>query len=155
MDQPTKDLYLEDFTPGQVFEFGQFTVSEAEIIEFAQRYDPQPFHIDPELAKESIYGGVIASGWHTVSMTMRMMVDGYINRTHSMGSPGVDSVRWVLPVRPGDTLSVRLTVRENRPSTSKPDRGVILSTIELRNQTGAVAMTMESIGMMKRRPETK
>ena len=151
MDQPTKDLFLEDFSPGQVLELGNFSLSEADMIEFASRYDPQTFHTDPEQAKDSFYGGVIASGWHTVSMTMRMMVEGYLKRTHSLGSPGVDAVRWLRPVRPGDTLTVRLEVREVRPSTSKPDRGIIRTFVELENQAGELVMTMEGLGMMKRR----
>ena len=144
--------YLEDFVPGTVYQAGSVQVTEAEIVEFATRYDPQPFHVDAEAARASIYGGLIASGWHTVAMTMRLLVDGVFNGTASMGSPGVDEVRWLLPVRPGDTLSPRAIVLETRPSRSKPDRGVLRFRVEVENQDGALTMSMIGAGIIGRRP---
>ncbi|MEI8183847.1 MAG: MaoC family dehydratase, partial [Desulfomonile sp.] len=107
---PAEDRYFEDYVPGSVHEFGSIAVEEAEMINFARRFDPQPFHIDPEAAKQSIFGGLIASGWHTASLAMRLLVDHYISHVASLGSPGVDELRWLKPVRPGDTLSVRITL---------------------------------------------
>ena len=143
--------YWEDFPVGRVTELGTRQVPRDEVIEFASRYDPQPFHVNEETAKTSMYGGLIASGWHTVGMTMRLMCDGYLLQSASLGSPGVDSVRWLKPVRPGDTLTARMTVLEARASTSKPDRGTIKSKWEVFNQTGDLVMTMEGYGMFKRR----
>lgn len=144
--------YLEDFEVGQVFEFGGHTVSEAEILEFARRFDPQPFHIDPESAKGSIYGGLIASGWHTASLYMRMLVDSMVADSASMGSPGLDNLRWLKPVRPGDTLRARLTVLEVTPSRSRADRGTMRSRAEVLNQRDEVVMSLEPIGIFGRRP---
>jgi acyl dehydratase len=149
---PDDMLYLEDFQPGQVREFGHYAVSEEEIVEFARRYDPQPFHVDPEAAKQSIYGGLIGSGWMTCAIAMRMICDGYLLRTASMGSPGVDNVRWKLPVRPGDVLHMRMTIVEVRPSQSKPDRGIVRTTWEVMNQKNEVVMTSEGMGLYRRRP---
>ena len=146
-------LYLDDFKVGQTFDLGPRSVSEAEIIAFARDFDPQPFHVDPVAARQSAYGGIIASGWHTIGLAMRMMVDGYIRNIASMGSPGVDRVRWLRPVRPGDTLKLRGTVREVLPSRSKPDRGVIRTEYEMTNQAGEVVMAMTGLGMVGRRPQ--
>jgi acyl dehydratase len=147
---PTR--YLEDFPPGAVYEAGTVTVSEAEIVEFARRYDPQAFHVDPAAARASIYGGLIASGWHTVALTMRLLVDHVLGDSSGLGSPGVDEVRWLLPVRPGDTLAVRLTVLEARPSRSKPDRGLMRFRVEVENQDGALALSMVGLWLAARRP---
>lgn len=106
---PSEPRYFEDYVPGQIQELGSITVDEAEIIAFAQRFDPQPFHTDIVAAKESIYGGLIASGWHTVCLMMRLLVEHYIPREASLGSPGVDEIRWLKPVYPGDVLSLRVT----------------------------------------------
>ncbi|MFN4277157.1 MAG: MaoC family dehydratase [Ferrovibrio sp.] len=144
--------YLEDFAVGQVLEFPPRTVSEDEIIAFARDYDPQPFHLDKEAAKQSLFGGLCASGWHTAGLMMRMLVDHMIGKYASMGSPGVDQLRWVKPVFPGDTLQLRGEVLEVRPSQSKPDRGVITSRYEMRNQKGEVVLTMQAKGMYGRRP---
>ena len=144
--------YFEDFTPGQVIELGQRTIEKDEIIAFARQFDPQVFHLDEEAAKNSIYGGLIASGWHTGSLMMRMLYDGLVKDTMSMGSPGVDELRWVKPVRPGDLLSARLTVTECIPSRSKPDRGIVKSIIELRNQHGEVVVSSKGMSMFGRRP---
>jgi acyl dehydratase len=150
MSQPT--WFFEDFEVGKVIEVGKRTVSEEEIIDFATKFDPQPFHIDKEAAAQSIYGGVIASGWHTCSMIMRLMVDGFLNKAASMGSPGLEEVRWIKPVRPGDTLTVTTTAVEKRPSGSKPDRGVVVTVWEAKNQHGEVVATVKGMGMFGRRP---
>ena len=146
-------LYLEDFETGQVREFGNYLVSAEEIVDFARKYDPQPFHVDAEAAKQSIYGGLIGSGWMTCAIAMRMICDGYLLKTASMGSPGMDTVRWKLPVRPGDTLRMRMTILEVRPSQSKPDRGIVRTSWEVINQGGEVVMTSEGMGMYRRRPQ--
>jgi acyl dehydratase len=145
-------IYLEDFKAGDVREFGHHVVTRKEIIEFATLYDPQPFHIDEEAGKASFFGGLVASGWMTCGLAMRMVCDDYLLRAASLGSPGVDQIRWLLPVRPGDTLRLRLTTREVRPSQSKPDRGIVRSGWEMLNQRGEVVLTMEGMGMFKRRP---
>lgn len=150
-----EDRYLEDYVPGAVHEFGAIRVEEAEMIDFARRFDPQAFHIDPEAAKQSAFGGLIASGWHTASMAMRLLVDNYISRVASLGSPGVDEVRWRKPVRPGDALSVRVTVLETKLSRSKPGQGTIRSYIEVLNQNGEVVMTWKGMGMVGCRNRSK
>ncbi len=144
--------YLEDFPVGVRRRLGSKLVDEDEVIRFATEFDPQPFHIDKEAAAQSFYGGVIASGWHTCSMTMRIMVDNYLIDAASLGSPGIDELRWLRPVRPGDTLTVYSTVEEMVPSKSKPDRGVLTTLSEVENQTGEVVMTMRGKSMMKKRP---
>ena len=146
--------YFEDFFPGQEIALGSRTVSEEEIIAFAKQFDPQPFHVDKEAAAKSMYGGIIASGWHTCSMMMRMMVDSIVSSASSLGSPGVDEVRWLKPVRGGDTLTVSTTVLEAKPSTSKPDRGVVQTVWEARNQHGELVATVKGMGMYLRRPKT-
>lgn len=147
----TPEVYWEDLTPGMIIDLGTYEVTREEILEFARRYDPQPFHTDEEAAGESIFGGLIASGWHTCAMMMRLLCDGLLLRSASLGSPGVDEVRWLRPVRPGDTLGATMEVVESRASTSKPDRGVIRSRWEVRNQQAEVVMTMEGMGMYRRR----
>jgi acyl dehydratase len=148
-------LYLEDFEPGSVHAAGSVQVSEAEILEFATRYDPQPFHVDAESARASIYGGLIASGWHTVALTMRLLVDNVFNEAASMGSPGVDEVRWPRPVRPGDTLSPRVTVLETRVSRSRPDRGVLRFRVDVDNQDGEPVMSMVGASFVACRPSSQ
>lgn len=147
----TRRWYFEDFFPGQEIELGSRTVTEQEIIEFATDFDPQPFHVDRDAAKDSIFGGVIASGWHTCSMIMRIVVDSVLGNSSSMGSPGLEKVRWILPVRPNDTLSVRYITTQVKASASKPDRGVVWSTWEARNQDGELVCTVEGMGMYGRR----
>ena len=144
--------YLDDFVPGAVYEYGPVTVSEAEILEFARKYDPQPIHIEPGWARTGPFGGLIASGWHTTALTMRLLVDNYLPAAASLGSPGIDELRWVRPVRPGDALSVRVTVLETRPSRSKPDRGIIRSQIEVLDAHGQVVMTLVALNLLLRRP---
>jgi acyl dehydratase len=143
--------FYEDFHPGQTFEFGPTTVGEAEIVAFAREFDPQPFHVDAEAAASGPFGGLIASGWHTASLFMRMYVDAVLNDTASMGSPGVEELRWLVPVRPGDELRGRVTVLETTPSASRADRGTIRAQFELLNQRDEVAMRMVARGLFGRR----
>jgi len=145
-------LYWEDFPPGDVMEMGSHTFTEAEIIAFARQFDPQPFHIDPEAARASYFKGLIASGWHTCSVAMRLMVDKYVGRSASLGSPGLDNIRWLAPVRAGDTIRYRRTITAARPSESKPGVGLVHSRWEAVNQRGELVMTMEGWGMFGRRP---
>ena len=145
---PVEDRYLEDYRTGAVYEFGAIQVTEAEIIEFGKRFDPQAFHTAPQSARRSIYGGLIASGWHTASMMMRLFVDHYLSSVASLGSPGVDELRWSRPVRPDDTLTMRVTVTETRRSASKPDRGVLFSFIEVLNQNQEVVMSMKAVNLL-------
>lgn len=144
-------IYWEDFHPGKEIDLGEYEVTRDEILEFARRYDPQPFHTDEDAARDSIYGGLIASGWHTCAMMMRLLCDAVLSNAASLGSPGVESVRWLKPVRPGDTLRARMRILETRASRSKPDRGIIKSHWEVENQDGETVMTMEGIGMYRRR----
>ena len=151
---PIEDRYFEDYVSGDVHEFGSIVAEEAEMIAFARRFDPQPFHTDPVAAKQSIFGGLIASGWYTASLAMRLLVDHYIPRVASLGSPGVDEVRWRKPVRPGDTLSIRVTVLESKLSRSKPNQGTIRHYIEVLNQHREVVMTWKGMGMYRCRDKT-
>ena len=144
-------LYWEDFPVGDTMEMGSHTFTEAEIIDFARQFDPQPFHIDAAAAKNSFFGGLIASGWHTCAIAMRLMVDKYVARSASLGSPGLDNIRWVAPVRVGDTISYRRTTTAARPSESKPGIGLVHSRWEATNQCGETVMTMEGWGMFRRR----
>lgn len=144
-------IHWEDFEAGEVIDLGEYHVTRDEILEFAERYDPQPFHTDEEAAADSIYGGLIASGWHTCAMMMRLLCDAVLVEAESMGSAGVEQVRWLKPVRPGDTLRGTMEVVETRPSRSKPDRGIIRSHWEIHNQDDDLVMTMEGMGMYRRR----
>jgi acyl dehydratase len=140
--------YFEDYVPGTTVDCGSFSLSEAEIIAFAKEYDPQPFHVDPVAAKDGPFGGLIASGWHTTSMMMRLLVDSYVSPESSLGAAGVDELRWPKPVRPGDTLHVRATVTEARRSGSKPDRGIVKTLMELTNQDGDLVMKVTAINFI-------
>jgi acyl dehydratase len=146
------DLYFDDFEPGQVLELGSVAVTEEEIVEFARRFDPQPFHVDPEAARESVFGGLIASGWQTVAIMMRLLWDTFLKDTSSLGSPGSDEIRWLKPVRPGDTLRARFTIVEVTPSRTKLDRGIVRTFTEVLNQHNEVVMTHRGMGMFGRRP---
>lgn len=145
------ELHLEDFSAGQTFELGEHHFTRDEILEFATVFDPQTFHIDEAAAAQSNYGGLIASGWHTGSVFMRLLVDGLLHRCASMGSPGVDELRWLAPVRPGDTLSARLEIEDVHPSKSRPDRGFITTSAVLTNQDGTDVLTLRAPLMMQRR----
>ena len=144
-------LYWEDFPPGETVEVGSHTFTEREMITFARQFDPQPFHVDPAAAKNSIFKGLIASGWHTCAIAMRLMVDKYVARSASLGSPGLDNIRWLAPVRAGDTITYRRTTTAARVSESKPDVGLVHSRWEAVNQRGEKVMTMEGWGMFRRR----
>ena len=146
---PIGSRYFEDYEPDAVHEFGPVVVEESEVLEFARRYDPQPFHTDPEAAKQSPYGGVIASGWQTCAFVMRELVDHYLAPVSSLGSPGIDELRWLLPVRPGDTLTVRATIIEAKRSRSKPDRGIIRTFIEAVKQREEVVMSLKAVNFMR------
>jgi acyl dehydratase len=135
-----------------VLEFGSIRVDEAELIEFARRYDPQPFHIDADAAAKGAFGGLIASGWHTGSLMMRLLVEHYLSPVSGLGSPGLDEVRWLAPVRPGDTLSARVTILETRRSQSKPDRGLVRAKMEVLNQRREVVMSMKALNFTLCRP---
>jgi acyl dehydratase len=145
---PVDQRYFEDYVQGSVHEFGSIAVEEAEMISFASRFDPQPFHTDPEAGKRSIYGGLIASGWHSASLMMRLFVDHYLSHVASLGSPGVDELKWLKPVRPGDTLALRITVSETKRSRSKPDRGIVYSYVEALNQKEEIVMTMKALNFI-------
>jgi acyl dehydratase len=148
---PIEERYFEDYLPGSVYEYGSLTVTEPEIIEFAKRFDPQAMHIDPEQAVHGRYGGIVASGWHTVGLAMRLFVDHYLSRVASLASPGVDEIRWPNPVRPGDTLRVQLSILETRPSRSKADRGIVRTLIEALNQNDQLVLSMIGISILGRR----
>jgi acyl dehydratase len=142
---------FEDFEAGQVYELGSKVVSEDEIVAFARQFDPQPFHLDAEAAKDSVFGGLIASGWHTGAMWMRLYVDSLLGGGSGQGSSGIEELRWLAPVRPGDTLSGRLIVLEATSSDSQPDRGTIRIRGEMVNQDGVTVMSMISRGRFARR----
>ena len=148
----TKKYYFEDFTPGRVWEMDGSTLGKDELVDFARRFDPQDFHVDERAAEDSPYGGLIASGWQTVALCMRMICDTYLLQAASLGSPGVNEVRWTKPVRPGDRLRMKMTVLESKISRSKPDRGTVLHRWEVFNQRGEMVMHMEGFGMYARRP---
>ena len=135
--------------PGAVAEFGPIAVDEAEVVAFALKFDPQPIHTDPAGAAAGPFGGLIASGWHTASLVMRVLVDHYLARGASLASPGIDELRWLQPVRPGDTLRVRATIVEARRSRSKPDRGLVRTKVETLNQNDQVVMSMVAMNLFR------
>jgi acyl dehydratase len=145
-------LYWEDLQPGEALEIGSHTFTAGEIIAFAQQFDPQSFHIDPAAAKKSVFGGLIASGWHTCAIAMRLMVDKYIARSASLGSPGLDNIRWLSPVRAGDTITYRRRITAALPSECWPGVGLVQTQWEALNQRGEMVMSMEGWGMFGRRP---
>ena len=146
-------LHCEDFPVGEVIVFGDRIVTQEEIIAFAREWDPQPFHLDAEAAKDSQIGELIASGWHTGSLVMRMMCDAYLLRAASEGAPGIDEMRWLKPVRPGDRLSVRRTTLAARVSRSRPQIGIVDFQFEAMNQTGETVMLLKSAAFIRRRTE--
>lgn len=148
---PADDRYFEDYVNGAVHRFGRIEVVEAEVISFARRFDPQPFHVDPDAARHGPFGGLIASGWHTAGMMMRLLADHFLSSVASLGSPGIDELRWVKPVRPGDILSLRVTIRETVPSRSKPDRGMVRCFIEVLDQADDVVMSLLAMVLVRRR----
>ena len=154
---PSENRYFEDYLEGSVYEFGPIAVQEDEIIAFGERFVPLPYHTDPELAKKSIYGRLIASGWHTAGLTMRLYTDNYLSKVANLGSPGCDELRWLQPVFPGDELSIRVKILETRRSDSKPDRGIVRSFVEVLNQDRQIVMSVKMVNFVRSRntPATK
>ena len=148
---PREDRYFEDYVVGSVHEFGPIVATEEEMIAFAARYDPQSFHVDPEAARTSRFGGLIASGWFTAALAMRLWVDHVVSSVASQGSPVVNKLRWIRPVRPGDELSMRVIIRGSRISRSDPDWGVVDFSIEVKNQKRETVMTLQTVGLFLRR----
>ncbi|OGQ84246.1 MAG: acyl dehydratase [Deltaproteobacteria bacterium RIFCSPLOWO2_12_FULL_60_19] len=146
-----ENRYFEDYVAGSVHEFGPIAVALEEVIEFGKRFVPLTYHTNPELAKQSIYGGLIASGWHTASLMMRLYTDNYLSKVANLGSPGVDELRWDKPVFPGDALSIRVTVLETRVSQSKPDRGIVRSFVEVLNQKREGVMSLKMVNFVSSR----
>jgi acyl dehydratase len=144
--------WFEDYVPGTTSEFGPIRVDEAEVVEFGRRFDPQPFHVDAEAAAAGPFGGLIASGWHTCALMMRLLAEEYLSPASSLGSPGVDELRWLAPVRPGDELTLRTTVADARRSRSKPDRGVLTTRIELVDGAGEAVLRMVATNLVLVRP---
>jgi acyl dehydratase len=149
---PVEDRYFEDYQVGAVYEYGYATVTEAEILAFARQFDPQPMHVDPAFAAAGPFGGLIASGWHTAGIFMRLFADHYLSRVASLASPGIDELRWPAPLRPGDTLRLRTTIIEARVSRSKPDRGLVRTRGELLNSGDAVVLSLTGMNLVRRRP---
>jgi acyl dehydratase len=147
------EIYLDDLQPGQTFALGRRRVDRDEIVAFASAWDPQPFHLDEQAAEASIYGQLIASGWHTACIFMRLFTDGLLNRAAAIGSPGLDELRWLKPVRPGDTLEARLEILEVRPARSKPDRGIVRARSVVVNQDEEEVLSFVATLFFKRRPE--
>ena len=146
----TIQWYWEDMQVGQVRDLGSATLTREEIVDFANQFDPQPFHLDEEAARQSVFGGLCASGWHTCSLAMRLMVTNFLCQTSSMGSPGLENIRWLKPVFPGDTLRLQTTVLETRPMGTRPDIGMTRNRWEMFNQHGDKVLHMEGWGMFKR-----
>lgn len=146
----TKRLHFEDFELGEIVETGAHSFTEQEILRFAREFDPQPYHVDAEAAQASIYQGIIASGWHTCAVVMRLMCDSFLMESEAMGSPGVEDIRWLKPVRPGDVLRGRRTTLSARPSVSRPDRGLVEMRWEGFNQHDDLVVSMRSFVLVKR-----
>jgi acyl dehydratase len=144
-------LYWEDFTQGSAAEYGPRLVTRDEIVAFAAEFDPQPFHLDEDAARASMFGDLAASGWHSCSLLMRIIADGFLLNSSSMGSAGVDEVKWLTPVRPGDRLSVRATVLKSRPSRTRPEMGLVHFLFEMSNQAGVAVMMMTATALFARR----
>jgi acyl dehydratase len=148
---PAEDRYFEDYIPGSVFEYGEIRVEEAGILEFARRFDPQDMHVDPEKAASGRFSGLIASGWHTGAIMMRLLADKFLPKNASLASPGIDELRWVRPVRPGDVLSIRVSVLDAVRSRSKSDRGMVRTLVEVLNQHGEVVMSLKPMNIIRYR----
>ena len=146
---PIENRYFEDYVTGSVHEFGPIMVEEKGIIAFAKRFDPQLLHTDSDAAKDTVFGGLIASGWHTAALMMRLCVDHYLSHVASLGSPGVDELCWLKPVRPGDEISIRVTVLETKRSRSKQDRGIVRSFIEVMNQDRDIVMNLKAVNFLR------
>ncbi len=149
------ERYFEDYVVGTSTEHGSVLVEEAEVVEFGRRFDPQPFHVDRDAAAAGPFGGLIASGWHTCALMMRLLAEQYLSPVSSLGSPGIDELRWLLPVRPGDHLTLRTTVEDARLSRSKPDRGLVRTRVELLNRGGDVVLRLSAMNLIRTRPQTR
>jgi len=149
---PITDRYFDNYIEGEVHELGTFTIEQNEMLTFARRFDPQDFHTDPVAAERTMFRGLIASGWHTAGLMMRLYAEKYLTHVASLASPGIDELRWPAPVRAGDVLSVRVTVMSARVSKSKPDRGIVSSFVEVFNQNGETVMTLKPVNIIARRP---
>jgi len=147
-----RERYFEDFAVGEKIRTAGITLTESDIIDFALRYDPQPFHIDRDAAERSVYGGLIASGWHVGALSFRLFIQTGAMYGGGIGSPGIDALRWLRPVRPGDTLCMVATVEDARLSRSRPDRGIVKILYEVLNQHGEVVMDYRAAQLMLRRP---
>jgi len=145
---PIEERYFEDYVPGAVFEYGEIRVDEAEIIYFARCFDPQDMHVDPVAAARGRFGGLIASGWHIAAMMMRLLADNFLPKAASLASPGIDELRWLHPVRPGDVLRIRVSVLEATRSRSKPDRGMVRTLVEVLNQSGEIVMSLKPMNII-------
>jgi acyl dehydratase len=148
---PIEDRYFEDYETGAVYEYGYASVTEAEIVAFAEQFDPQPMHIDPRQAADGPFGGLIASGWHTAGILMRLFAGHYLSPASSLGSPGIDELRWAVPLRPGDQLKLRTTITGARRSRSKPDRGIVRTRGELINQHGDTVLSLVAMNLIRSR----
>jgi len=146
-----QERYLEDYVEGDIYEFGPVAITQEDILEFGRKFDPQIFHTDPDEARKTVYGGLIASGWHTCSLFMKLFVENYLPRQASLGSPGVDELRWHKPVRPGEKLLLRVSVHKVKPSRSKPDRGVLYSFCEMLDHKNEVVTSMMAMNLIKYR----
>ncbi|MET9318451.1 MaoC family dehydratase [Kribbella sp. NPDC003505] len=147
-------MHFEDYVPGARTEHpATLTVDQAAVIEFAEQFDPQYFHVDPVAAADGPFKGLVASGWHTAGLMMRLYADQYLSKVASLGGPGVDELRWLAPVRPGDVLRLRTEVLEARPSKSKPDRGLVRTRAELLNQDDAVVFSCIVLNLLAVRPQ--
>ena len=149
---PVEDRWFEDYVPGSSYVFGKVAVSAEDIVAFAGDWDPQPMHVDAAWADEGPFGGLIASGLHTMAIGMRMYVDHYISEVASLASPGLDELRWPRPVRPGDELSLKVTVTSSRISRSRPDRGLVHSHVQVLNQRDEPVVTFTAMNFLARRP---
>ncbi|MGD3112205.1 MaoC family dehydratase [Streptomyces sp. YGL11-2] len=148
---PVDDRYFEDYTAGATYEYGTVAVTEQEIIGFASQYDPQSFHVDPVAAKQGPFGGLVASGWHTVALMMQLFARHYLSTVASLGSPGVDELRWLRPVRPGDRLRLRLHTLDTRLSRSDPRRGIVRTHAELIDQSGEPVLRVTVVNLLRTR----
>ena len=144
--------YWDDYEIGQKFDLGSTSFTADEIVDFARQYDPQSFHVDPAAARQSMFGSLIASGWHVTAKLMRLFVDNYVDQRTALGSPGVDEVRWLKPVRPGDTLNAWVECAGKVPSMSRPEMGIVHEHWRATNQKGELVMTLKGTNMVRRRP---
>jgi len=146
------ERWFEDYAVGTTSAYGPVRVDEADVLDFGRRFDPQPFHVDPEAAAAGPFGGLIASGWHTCALMMKLLAEDYLSPVSSLGSPGIDELRWLQPVRPGDELVLRTTVEQARVSRTKPDRGIVRTQVELINQDGTAVLRLVAMNLIRTRP---